>query len=178
MQQQQQQQPPSQYDTFETLDPAGPKVPLATGPNAHAYDDFAVEENGVGGIGGVAHAYDEFGDVEYKSVRYGSVVDGYEAMRMGPYQSHSQNVSHGPAENVYFSAFAPLSVARSELFDVAISAYLRQQREEVLERAREAHTVEKGIPNLLKLFRSSWVTVSLHLGSNFEISEPVSYGRH
>lgn len=147
-------------DPFKAPSEAGAKT------TTHAYDQFHPEDE-EREIGSPHRDYDVFSDLDDGTDacdgRKG--FNGYDAMS-------GQTVSNARAENVYFSAFAPMSVARGSSFNVAINAYLRQQREEVLERARETGTTEKGIPNLLKLFRSSRVTVSLHLSPSFELSEP------
>lgn len=65
------------------------------------------------------------------------------------------------ADPVVFSCFAPPAVSGGMAFLLRISAYLRQQRDDVLYEARSASVTEAGVPGAMRIMRNKRVTIKL-----------------
>lgn len=67
----------------------------------------------------------------------------------------------GGADPVVFSCFSPPAVSEGQAFLLRVSAYLRQERDDVLREALSAGVAEAGVPGAMPIMRGKRVTVKL-----------------
>lgn len=71
----------------------------------------------------------------------------------------ARNVKDG--DPVLFSAFSPPTVSEGQAFLLRVSAYVRQERDNVLQEAMNACVKEAGLPGTMPIMRGKRVTVKL-----------------